>query len=95
MRFLDERPPRSLRSLPPAGALSALRAAERALDRFRGLSSKIYIAFLVTAVVPVLVAGLVGIYFSLDALRKETLHHLEQEAPAARKGWRVSSISLP
>lgn len=51
----------------------------RLLGRFRGLSSKIYIAFLVTAVVPVMVAGLVGIYYSLDALRKETLHHLDQE----------------
>lgn len=51
----------------------------RLFGGFKGLSSKIYIAFLVTAVVPVLVAGLVGIYFSLDALRKETLHHLDQE----------------
>jgi signal transduction histidine kinase len=58
----------------------------RFLDRFRGLSSKIYIAFLVTAVVPVLVAGLVGIYFSLDALRKETLHHLEQEVTSRAEG---------
>jgi len=56
------------------------------LDRFRGLSSKIYIAFLVTAVVPVLVAGLVGIFFSLDALRKETLHHLEQEVTSRAEG---------
>jgi hypothetical protein len=34
----------------------------RLLSSLKGLSSKIYIAFLVTAVVPVLVAGLVGIY---------------------------------
>jgi len=58
----------------------------RCLENFRGLSSKIYIAFLVTAVVPVLVAGLVGIYFSLDALRKETLHHLEQEVTSRAEG---------
>lgn len=58
----------------------------RFLDRLRGLSSKIYVAFLVTAVVPVLVAGLVGIYFSLDALRKETLHHLEQEVSSRADG---------
>ncbi|MBI4988943.1 MAG: HAMP domain-containing protein [Rhodocyclales bacterium] len=58
----------------------------RFLDRFRGLSSKIYVAFLVTAVVPVLVAGLVGIYFSLDALRKETLHHLDQEVTSRAEG---------
>lgn len=56
------------------------------LNRFKGLSSKIYIAFLVTAVVPVLVAGMVGIYFSLDALRKETLHHLEQEVTSRAEG---------
>ncbi|MBI1991279.1 MAG: HAMP domain-containing protein [Betaproteobacteria bacterium] len=56
------------------------------LSGFKGLSSKIYIAFLVTAAVPVLVAGLVGIYFSLDALRKETLHHLEQEVTSRAEG---------
>jgi len=58
----------------------------RLLNRFKGLSSKIYFAFLVTAVVPVLVAGMVGIYFSLDALRKETLHHLEQEVTSRAEG---------
>jgi signal transduction histidine kinase len=46
---------------------------------FKGLSSKIYIAFLVTAVVPVMVAGIVGVYYSVDALRHETLNHLDQE----------------
>ena len=56
------------------------------LSGFKGLSSKIYIAFLVTAAVPVLVAGLVGIYFSLDALRNETLHHLEQEVTSRAEG---------
>lgn len=58
----------------------------RLFGGFKGLSSKIYIAFLVTAVVPVMVAGLVGIYFSLDALRKETLHHLEQEVTSRAEG---------
>jgi len=62
------------------------RAKMRLFGGFKGLSSKIYIAFLVTAVVPVLVAGLVGIYFSLDALRKETLHHLEQEVTSRAEG---------
>lgn len=49
------------------------------LTRFKGLSSRIYLAFLVAAGVPVMVAGMVGIYLSLDTLRRETLHHLEQE----------------
>lgn len=49
------------------------------LRPFKGLSSRIYAAFLITAVVPALVAGLVGIYYSMDALRIETLQHLNQE----------------
>ncbi len=36
---IDERPPRSLRSLPPQGELSALRAAERALIRRRAMTT--------------------------------------------------------
>ncbi len=56
------------------------------LQPFRGLSSKLYFAFLITAVVPVMVAGLVGIFFSLDTLRKETLHHLEQEVTSRAEG---------
>lgn len=55
-------------------------------SRFKGLSSKIYIAFLVAAGVPVLVAGVVGIYSSLETLRQETLHHLEQEVRARGAG---------
>lgn len=49
------------------------------LDRFKGLSWKIYIAFLLAAGGPVAVAGLVGIHYSLEALRNETLQHLDQE----------------
>jgi PAS domain S-box-containing protein len=51
----------------------------RLRDRFRGLSWKIYIAFLFAAGGPVAVAGLVGIHYSLEALRAETLQHLGQE----------------
>ncbi len=54
--------------------------------RFRGLSSKIYLAFLLAAGIPVLVAGLVGIYSSLETLRQETLHHLEQEVRGRAAG---------
>jgi hypothetical protein len=39
----------------------------RFLRRLRGLSSKIYIAFLITAALPVFVAGLVGVYSSVEA----------------------------
>ena len=54
--------------------------------RFKGLSSKIYFSFLVAAGVPVMVAGLVGIYSSLETLRQETLHHLEQEVHGRAAG---------
>lgn len=47
--------------------------------RFRGLASKLHAAFLLTAIIPAMVAGLVGIYYSLEALKKETLQHLDQE----------------
>ncbi|MBI5899869.1 MAG: HAMP domain-containing protein [Rhodocyclales bacterium] len=58
----------------------------KAFNRFQGLSSKIYIAFLVAAGLPVMVAGLVGIYSSLETLRQETLHHLEQEVQGRAAG---------
>lgn len=58
----------------------------RVLGGFKGLSSKIYFAFLITAVVPAMVAGLVGIYYSLDTLRQETLHHLDQEVTSRAAG---------
>lgn len=45
----------------------------------RGLSSRIYFAFLIAGAIPVLVAGLVGIHFSIKALRTETVNHLEHE----------------
>lgn len=56
------------------------------LSRFKGLSSKIYVAFLITAVVPVCIAGLVGIFYSLNALKNETLHHLDQEVAGRSDG---------
>lgn len=45
----------------------------------RGLSSRIYFAFLIAGAIPVLIAGLVGIHFSIQALRTETVNHLEHE----------------
>jgi signal transduction histidine kinase len=52
----------------------------------RGLSSKIYVAFLAVVAVPVTVAGLVGIYYSLQALKGETLLHLEHEVSSRAAG---------
>lgn len=54
--------------------------------RLKGLSSKIYLAFLIAAGVPVMVAGLVGIYSSLETLRQETLQHLELEVRGRATG---------
>ncbi len=54
--------------------------------KLTGLAARIYGAFLVTAVVPTLVAGLVGIHFSLEALRKEALQNLEQEVLSRAQG---------
>jgi len=47
--------------------------------QFRGLSSKIYVAFLITAVLPVTIAGIVSVFYSLETLKNETLYHLDQE----------------
>ena len=47
--------------------------------RFKGLATKIYVAFLLAAAIPTSIAGLVGIFFSLETLKRETLVNLEQE----------------
>ncbi|MBM3567449.1 MAG: HAMP domain-containing protein [Alphaproteobacteria bacterium] len=47
--------------------------------QFKGLATKIYVAFLLAAAIPTSIAGLVGIFFSLDTLKRETLLNLEQE----------------
>lgn len=50
------------------------------MSRPRGLSSKIYLAFFFSAVVPTSIAGLVGIFYSFGVLKQEMLLHLSQEA---------------
>lgn len=52
----------------------------RAAIRPRGLSSKIYAAFLISAVIPTCIAGLFGIVYFFHVLKSEMLTHLEQEA---------------
>lgn len=64
-------------------------AAGRAMNflpRLKGLSSRIYIAFLIAAGIPMIVAGVAGIYVSLDTLRQETLNHLGQEVRGRAAG---------
>ncbi len=56
------------------------------LARFKGLSSRIYIAFLIAAGVPMIAAGVAGIYVSLETLRHETLNHLGQEVRGRAAG---------
>lgn len=52
----------------------------------RGLARRIYVAFLLVAVIPTALAGAFGIYFSLHTLRSETLGHLQQEVAVRAQG---------
>lgn len=52
----------------------------------RGLARRIYFAFLVAAVLPTAIAGIIGVTLSLDQLRKETLRHLSQEVSVRAGG---------
>lgn len=54
--------------------------------RLRGLSSRIYFAFLMAAVIPTAIAGIIGVYYSQQALRHETLRNLDQEVSLRAKG---------
>jgi len=47
--------------------------------RFSGPSTRLYLAFLVAAAMPMAITGLVGIHYSIQPLRDETLSHLDQE----------------
>lgn len=52
----------------------------------RGLARRIYIAFMLVAVIPTALAGLIGIYVSLETLREETLRNLQQEVTVRAQG---------
>ncbi len=54
--------------------------------RLGGLTRRIYLAFLVAAVLPTAMAGVIGVYFSVDALRGETLAGLKQEVSLRGEG---------
>ena len=51
-----------------------------------GLSRRIYAAFLVAAVIPTALAGAIGVYLSLQALKGETLRNLNQEVTVRSQG---------
>jgi signal transduction histidine kinase len=51
-----------------------------------GLSRRIYLAFLLAAVIPTALAGVIGVYLSLQALKDETLRNLTQEVTVRSQG---------
>lgn len=51
-----------------------------------GLSRRIYAAFLLAAAIPTALAGAIGVYLSLQALKTETLRNLNQEVTVRSQG---------
>lgn len=51
-----------------------------------GISRRIYAAFLLAAVIPTALAGAIGVYLSLQALKSETLRNLNQEVTIRSQG---------
>lgn len=51
-----------------------------------GLARRIYLAFLVAAVLPTAIAGVIGVTASLATLREQTLSHLQNEIAARTAG---------
>lgn len=51
-----------------------------------GLARRIYAAFLLAAVIPTALAGAIGVYLSLQALKAETLRNLNQEVTVRSQG---------
>lgn len=51
-----------------------------------GISRRIYAAFLLAAVIPTALAGAIGVYLSLQALKNETLRNLHQEVTVRSQG---------
>lgn len=51
-----------------------------------GISRRIYAAFLLAAVIPTALAGAIGVYLSLQALKSETLRNLNQEVTVRSQG---------
>ena len=62
------------------------RSETKPRPRFVGLSRRIYLFFLLVAVIPTGVAGLIGIWQSQVALKQETLRNLDQEVAVRAAG---------
>ncbi len=56
------------------------------LPALGGISRRIYAAFLLAAVIPTALAGAIGVYLSLQALKTETLRNLNQEVTVRSQG---------
>lgn len=63
-----------------------LKVLERALGTREGLARRIYFAFLLAAVIPTAIAGIIGVTLSLHTLREETLRNLQQEVRVRAQG---------
>lgn len=64
------------------------------LRRAGGLTRRIYLAFLATALLPAAVAGAIGAWLSLDRLRAATVEGLQQEVSARGGGLRLFFTTL-
>lgn len=53
---------------------------------FKSFSWRIYLAFLLAAVIPTALAGAIGIYYSLQTRRAETSSGLEREVAIRAEG---------
>lgn len=62
--------------------------------RAGGLTRRIYLAFLATALLPAAVAGAIGLWVSLDRLRTATVEGLQQEVSARGGGLRLFFTTL-
>lgn len=66
--------------------LSTIHTTQRTGWRRAGLARRIYLAFLLAAVLPTGIAGIIGVSVSLNTLRQQTLVHLQQEVAARAEG---------
>jgi signal transduction histidine kinase len=56
------------------------------MPQYGGLSRRIYAAFLVVSAIPTAIAGVIGIFYSLETLKAETLQNLRQEVSTRAEG---------
>lgn len=68
------------------GGTLMMKVLGRALGTREGLARRIYFAFLLAAVIPTAIAGIIGVTLSLHTLREETLRNLQQEVTVRAQG---------